>query len=86
MFANYFVNTYLSDQSSRPTENDDQPVETAPATNMDARTLVFVEQNLIQKDFRNVVSGFPISIANIDAKIADRTWDINLSGIRKTVS
>ncbi len=86
VFANYFVNTYLSDPSSIPTETDSQPEETSPATKMDARTLVFVQQNLIQKDFRNVVSGFPISIANIDAKIADRTWDITLSGIRKNVS
>ncbi len=85
VFANYFVNTYLSERSSSIATTDSDPSD-APSTTMDARTLVFVEQNLIQKDFHNIVSGFPISIANIDAKIAGRTWDISLSGIRKSVS
>ncbi len=86
VFSNYFVNTYLSDRSafafSESTSLSDDG-DLRPA--MDPATLVFVEQNLIQKDFKNVVKGFPISIANIDAKISDKTWDINLSGIRKSV-
>ncbi len=87
VFANYFVNTYLSERSSFATATDDfTPSDAPPSTKMDARTLVFVEQNLIQKDFKNVVRGFPISIANIEAKIAGGTWDIDLSGIRKPMS
>lgn len=87
VFANYFVNTYLSERSSFATAGDDSaPSDAPPTTKMDARTLVFVEQNLIQKDFKNVVRAFPISIANIEAKIAGGTWDIDLSGIRKPMS
>lgn len=87
VFANYFVNTYLSDRSTMPTVTDDgQTGDDVPKSSMDAATLVFVEQNLIRKDFRNVFSGFPISVANIRAKTAERTWDIDLSGIRKTLS
>lgn len=88
VFANYFVNTYLSERAAsssfdRPSDTGD---DAGQSTEMDPATLVFVQQNLIQKDFKNVVSSFPISIANIEAKISDKTWDINLSGIRKTVN
>lgn len=89
VFENYFVNTYLSDRSSIDLASygsDSSTAETAPEKTMDATTLVFVEQNLIRKDFRNIVDVFPISIANIDAKIVNGGRDINLSGIRKAVS
>lgn len=86
VFSNYFINTYLSDRSDFAfSEYSPDSSETDSKPSMDPTTLVFVEQNLIQKDFKNVVKGFPISIANIDAKISDKTWDINLSGIRKSV-
>ncbi|MDQ1343850.1 MAG: hypothetical protein QG650_570 [Patescibacteria group bacterium] len=89
VFENYFTNAYLSDRASfvalsQPDSEADTP--TASSQTMDTETLIFVEQNLIQKDFRNIVDTFPINIANIDAKITDRTWNINLSGIRKNIS
>lgn len=89
VFENYFINAYLSDRTSADLASlgsDSSATEVSPEKTMDATTLVFVEQNLIRKDFRNIVNGFPISIANIDAKIVNGGRDINLSGIRKAVS
>lgn len=88
VFANYFTNTYLSQKSSSDFVTayvpEDEP--DSAAKRMDPETLVFVEQELIRKDFMNVSRFFPVKIANIEAKIVDKTWDISLSGIRRSFS
>lgn len=85
VFDNYFINAYLTERSSvviePDTGEDPQPVD-----DTDNNTLVWIQDNLIRKDFSNLTDFFPIKIENIKAKIVDKTWNIELSGIRKSLA
>ncbi len=91
LFENFFVNTYLDGSKAvavtDATVTSDQGNEeekTVPA--MDSSMLLFVDRELIRKDFKNVADALPISIANVTAKTASGAYDITLNGVKKPLS
>lgn len=85
VFENFFINTYLTAPSQMPTVTEDAPTvtEDAPTVDMDKNMLVFVDRELINKDFKNIANVLPINISNITASIDGGDYDITLNDVRK---
>jgi len=78
-FFKSILSTYSDglDTSTPDTENTD-PVLTP-------QMQIFVQRNLIEKDFAIIKSFLPISIKNVKAEIVNQEYEISLSNIQATV-
>jgi len=47
---------------------------------------VFVDRELIQKDFKNVVSVFPATLSNIYAEVKDGEYDITINRVKSRIT
>lgn len=67
-------------------ENEKNPPPTVSPTPpaLPPEMQVFVQRQLIEKDFSIVSGFFPISIRNVQAKIVDGDYEISLSQIEAT--
>lgn len=78
-FENFFVNTYLR---KRSTEAEafvlDETEDPGAATGMSKEMLVFVQRELMEKDFKNIRSSISIGIQNVFAKITQGEYDIDI--------
>lgn len=78
-FASYFRTAFLESPAPKETASTSTPNPSRPA--MTSEMQVFVEQELIQKDFRNIADFAPIGIANVFAETKDGMYDVKLSDI-----
>jgi hypothetical protein len=78
-FENFFVNTYLR---KRSTETEafvpDESESPNAASGMSKEMLVFVQRELMEKDFKNIRSSISIGIQNVFAKITQGEYDIDI--------
>lgn len=80
---NFFKFTFFAQKNGGVETNEKNPPSvlspTTPALTPEMQ--VFVQRQLIEKDFSIVSSFFPISIRNVQAKIVDGDYKISLSQI-----
>lgn len=81
---NFFKSTFFpADTSSEVTASGSQSSGTQHPP-LSPEMQIFVQRELIEKDFSITSKFFPISIKNIYAAIVDGSYEITLSGIHTT--
>lgn len=82
-FKNFFENTFLRGNSvaviNVPSTSD--PVSTTSSTTPEMQ--LFIQQELLDKDFKNIVDFLPIHFSNVYAYIQDGARIVELSKINK---
>ncbi|NCP77180.1 hypothetical protein GW830_03560 [bacterium] len=86
-FRNFFETTFLkgdSTNTTNPPETTPSPINTSSAS---PEIQLFIQKELLDKDFKNIESFLSIGFKNIDASISsDGNYVIDLHDIAKTFS
>lgn len=84
-FKNFFEVTFLQDNSTSIVNTVQKETGTTePLSSTIPEIRLFIQKELIEKDFKNIANFLPISYKNIDASISDGSYVIKLSNIEKT--
>lgn len=85
-FKNFFEITFLQSDSNYSTPLQSPPTNETSSnkSSMTPEMQIFVQKELIEKDFKNIENFLPINFNNIFATIQNGNYAINLSVIKKT--
>lgn len=81
-FKNFFETTFLKGDTSIPVSVSESP-ESSPSS-ATPEIQLFIQKELLQKDFKNIADFLTISFKNVDVSIKNGERVIKLSGIQKT--
>ncbi len=85
-FKNFFETTFLmgNTNSSSSSQQSTSTSGDTPSKSMTPEMQIFIQNELVEKDFKNIVAFLPISFNNIYATIQNGNYAIDLSAIKKT--
>ena len=84
-FIQFFQNTFLSPVTITQSPSMDIPDENNNGNRMTQEMAVFVDRELIGKDFKNIASIFPATLSNIYAEVRDGEYDISINGVHAQI-
>lgn len=85
-FSDFFQNTFLAPITPPKPSNTDIPNPQEGGNEMTQEMKIFVDRELIQKDFKNVASIFPATLSNIYAEVKDGEYDITINRVPSRIS
>lgn len=84
-FKNFFETTFLKGDSAMPESTEPEPVNSSKSTSSATPEIqLFIQKELLDKDFKNIETFLAIRFKNIDASIGSGSYIIELHSIGKT--